>query len=757
MRLEQELALKFLERYRSTDKVDIFVPPWAEPLRKPARFKAAYGGRTGGKSHYFAEALVERMVLDKNLRVVCIREIQRSLKFSAKRTIEDKIQSLGVSHLFECLHTEIRRRGGKGILTFEGMQDHTADSIKSLEDVRLALLEEAQSLSQRSIDLLLPTIIRKDDAEIWALWNPENQHDAIDVMFRGPDGPPPNSIVVPVSYLDNPLIAQASIELAERDRANDIDKYNWVWLGHYNVKSKAQIFSGRWKIDEFEADPQTWDGPYHGGDWGFASDPTAAIRCWIHDRCLWIDYESYEYQLELDDIADRWKCDIPGAATMTTRADSAQPAMISHVRAKGIHGLIAADKWQGSVEAGIKYLQNFQKIIIHPRCKNAQDEFRLYSYKVNGAGDPTNVIIDANNHCLSPDTMIETINGAVRISQIKAGDLVLTRKGYRRVLKAWISGRNAKTYNLSTASGLSLTATGNHEIFTGRGFVRTDALRYNDDLTILNHQLCHQKKGLMRGLFGQGIPTQKGAVIAFISDLRRSRCRGGSAICTGGFGAIVTGLSLKGSTFTMSMRTPLIIGLKTLNAFQDPSICQSTQRLITKKTKRLCLPALTVFEHLRVRGTVVQRRDENCTGSLPRIFPPRIGTNATVGAITATKTTKLTTLKGIVQGFAPMPVSQRSEEKTESTIFQKLALIVSKILPSLNTQNVNSAPDRVRAVVENGILPEVWDLTVEDEHEFFANGILVHNCIDSLRYSLSPLIKDSEPGYFGVTDSTWGY
>jgi phage terminase large subunit len=85
---------------------------------------------------------------------------------------------------------------------------------------------------------------------------------------------------------------------------------------------------------------------------------------------------------------------------MTTRADSAQPAMISHVRAKGIHGLIATDKWQGSVEAGIKYLQNFQKIIIHPRCKNAQDEFRLYSYKVNGAGDPTNVIIDANNHLI---------------------------------------------------------------------------------------------------------------------------------------------------------------------------------------------------------------------------------------------------------------------------------------------------------------------------------------------------------------------
>ena len=111
----------------------IETPEWAIPLLSPARYKGAYGGRGSGKSHFFAELLVEEHVANPNQRSVCIREIQKSLQFSARQLIVGKIQALGVSHLFDITLTEIRSVRGNGIIIFQGMQDHTADSIKSLE------------------------------------------------------------------------------------------------------------------------------------------------------------------------------------------------------------------------------------------------------------------------------------------------------------------------------------------------------------------------------------------------------------------------------------------------------------------------------------------------------------------------------------------------------------------------------------------------------------------------------------------------
>jgi phage terminase large subunit len=121
----------------------IDTPRWAVPLLEPKRYKGAKGGRSSGKSNFMAEMLVEEHVRYPDLQSVCIREIQRSLKFSAKKLVEDKIRALGVSHLFEVTLTEIRRIDGHGIIIFQGLQDHTADSIKSLEGFGIAWAEEA--------------------------------------------------------------------------------------------------------------------------------------------------------------------------------------------------------------------------------------------------------------------------------------------------------------------------------------------------------------------------------------------------------------------------------------------------------------------------------------------------------------------------------------------------------------------------------------------------------------------------------------
>lgn len=224
---------------RTTLPVARVIPTWALPLRVPMRFKALSGGRGSGKSHYFAEELVEAHVKDPSLRSVCIREVQRSLKFSSKALIESKIRALGVSDCFEITNTEIRRVGGTGIIIFEGMQDHTADSIKSLEGFGIAWVEEAQSVSQRSLDLLTPTI-RAEGSEVWFSWNPELKTDAVDLMFQKPS---PRAVHVHTTYLDNPLCPQTLKDEAAEMEVDDPDKYSHVWLGKYNVGGKGRVYS----------------------------------------------------------------------------------------------------------------------------------------------------------------------------------------------------------------------------------------------------------------------------------------------------------------------------------------------------------------------------------------------------------------------------------------------------------------------------------------------------------------------------------
>jgi hypothetical protein len=219
--------------------IDRRVPRWALPLQRRQRYKGASGGRGSGKSHFFAEEAVERMVCDPSLRIVCIREVQRSLKFSAKALVEAKIRELGVASLFLVLTTEIRRLGGSGVMIFEGMQDHTSDSIKSLEGFGVAWVEEAQSISQRSLDLLLPTI-RTEGSEIWFSWNPDKKTDPVDVLFAtGLDG----SVRVHTTYRDNPFLPSTLRDEAERLRVADPDKFEHVWLGKYDLGGKGRVYA----------------------------------------------------------------------------------------------------------------------------------------------------------------------------------------------------------------------------------------------------------------------------------------------------------------------------------------------------------------------------------------------------------------------------------------------------------------------------------------------------------------------------------
>lgn len=221
--------------------LNIPTPRWALPLLNKARNKGAFGGRGSGKSHFFAEYVIENHAANPHESTVCVREVQKSLDQSVKRLLEQKIEKMNAGYYFDVQESKIKSHGGDGLIIFQGMQNHTAESIKSLEQYKRAWVEEAQTLSQYSLDLLRPTI-RAEDSELLFSWNPRYKTDAVDKFLR--KNPPPGSIVINVNWQNNPWFPTILRKEMEHDFINDPGKAEHVWNGAYGF-GEGSILS-RW-------------------------------------------------------------------------------------------------------------------------------------------------------------------------------------------------------------------------------------------------------------------------------------------------------------------------------------------------------------------------------------------------------------------------------------------------------------------------------------------------------------------------------
>jgi phage terminase large subunit len=389
-------------------KLQLQTPRWAVPIIKApdARYLGAHGGRGSGKSHLFAEMLIERSVMQKT-DAVCVREVQKSLAQSVKKLLETKIEEMGVGSYFEVQQAQIISKHG-GTIIFQGMQNHTADSIKSLEGFDIAWVEEAQSISQFSLDILRPTI-RKPGSQLWFTWNPRFDTDPVERLLRT-QTPPDKTVVVQVNYADNPWFPDVLREEMEYDKRRDPDKYLHVWKGEYVRNSETRVFKN-WSVEEFDAPP---DAIHRlGADWGFATDPTVAVRCHIAGRKLFIDYEAYQVGCEIVDTPSLFMT-IPEAERWPMVADSARPETISHMRRHGFPKIQPAIKGPKSIEEGVEWLKSFD-IVVHPRCKHTIDELTLYSYQTDKAtGAVLPLLEDKSNHVI--DALRYACEGARRAS-----------------------------------------------------------------------------------------------------------------------------------------------------------------------------------------------------------------------------------------------------------------------------------------------------------------------------------------------------
>ena len=363
---------------------ELSLPDKLYPLINPKRYNVIYGGRGSGKSESIARLLIIR-ALQSQRRILCCREFQASIRESVHALLKSVIQTHNLHDYFTVNFNGIKCNLTGSEFVFAGLAEHTVDSIKSLYGFTDVWVEEAQRLSKRSMDLLLPTI-RAEGSVFFFTFNPELESDPVYKRFVSEPDSLDDALVIQMNYWDNPFfpdVLRAEMEACKR-RSNE--DYLHIWCGQTRSFTQASILGHLIKVEEFEPAPE-WQ-PYFGIDWGFAADPTVLVKCFVQDNKLYLRNEFHAHGVEINDYA---KCfsTVPDAIHAELWADNSRPESISYLNQPVNYAdrkplnVKAAPKWSGSVEDGIGWLRSLDAIVIHPECSASVYELPRYSWKVD--------------------------------------------------------------------------------------------------------------------------------------------------------------------------------------------------------------------------------------------------------------------------------------------------------------------------------------------------------------------------------------
>jgi len=549
------------------------------PLLSPARYKGAWGGRGSGKSHAFAEMMIEQCLLTKGTRGVCIREVQRTLKESSKRLIEDKLETyrIGAADGFKVFN-EVIQTPGDGVLTFQGMQDHNAESIKSLEGFRIAWVEEAQTLSARSLSLLRPTI-RKEGSELWFSWNPRRKTDPVDQLLRGTDLPT-GSVVVKANWADNPMFPS----VLEQERLDCLrlnpEQYDHIWQGGYATvlegayyakplaEARAQGRIGRVSADPLMALRTFWD---IGGTGAKADAVAIWVAQFVGREVRVLDYYEAVGQPLATHLnwmrskgygqAGIW---LPHDGDTNDKVYDVSYA--SALREAQFNVEIVPNQGKGAAKARIEALRRlFPSMWFNEStCQPGIDALGWYHEKKDEDRDIG--LGPEHDWCFAAGTEVLLASGCWDpIELLTVHSQVLTPCGPRAILRSGIVRMSGKWVTIK-----GIKSTPEHRYFTNRGLVTAADLQSSDQFW------TRDSWGLR--ILGSLCSVLRLGFMAGITSATREASRSDLCSCTGWYMRLCMVRSRMVARYITSMMTRLTITQKTLKLCPSSCIGDSTSR-----------------------------------------------------------------------------------------------------------------------------------------------------------------------------------
>lgn len=380
-------------------KIPFTVPKRLLALWQKYRYKILYGGRSSGKTATVIRYLCTR-AMQRQTKILCTREFQSSIQHSTYAELRDFIfehqlhdPKLYPNCYFIIKHDCIINVNGSEFI-FKGLA-RDIYAIKSMPNIDIVFVEEAETITASDWDILIPTI-RKEDSELVICFNPRDFHSATYQRFiESPQQP--NELRIEINYPDNPFNSSVILDEIAKLKELNYALYEHVYLGKVLDMSEAVIFKGCFEIRELDINPLTQ--VRYGQDYGFSQDPFAMCEVYIiDDNTIYINSEIYETGLLPTRIPSKVKELIPNAMRKRIYGDSARPDTIAELCNMGLR-VEAAEKGKGSVESGIQYLQG-KKIYINPRCTNAIFEFYNYKYEQDKNGTILAKPLDKHNHLI---------------------------------------------------------------------------------------------------------------------------------------------------------------------------------------------------------------------------------------------------------------------------------------------------------------------------------------------------------------------
>lgn len=510
-----------------------------------------------------------------------------------------------------------------------------------------------------------------------------------------------------VTYLDNEACPQTAIDEIESYKETDPEWYKVFGLGIKGDLYKGKVFP---KWEEIEQFPEL-DDYWYGLDFGFSNDPTAIIKTVTFRGKIYLDEVLYQTGLTNADIAKLLKESGYNGAPVI--CDSAEPKSIVELQLLGVNA-IGADKRAGSIMAGIDFLKR-SKVLVTSRSSNIIKENKHYKWKQDRDGKHLNQPLDWMNHCFDENTQIETESGFKSIKEINNGEYILTSFGYNKVISNGITGYN-KIFEYTIYFSnfvLKLKCTDNHLIYTNKGWIQISNLVQGMTVFLSKHLMAKHTGYIREKLI---LAEEENAFIL-------------------NYGNTLTEKYQEVLTSIIKMETRLIMLLKTLKLFK----VKYTKKNTEKKERLNFLSGLLIFKQRELKrrkfGIKAKPVENGINNTQLKSILAILHT-----VIKYAKCVILTLLQILnIKDFVQIDAKVNTEEITKQTTLQQLVNIAANNLHTPNIQNKDIVQSRVVQKVESKFVNHgfVYDLTIDKNSEFFANGLLVHNSIDAIRYAYS--------------------